>query len=210
MNADRAIRGATGAVVTAVAAFAAVVSYSHIYDLGHAHGQSGTAARLLPLSVDGLILAASLVILHETRNERPAPALARAMLALGVAATVAANVAYEIAYGALGAVISAWPAVAFVGTAEMAMVLVRRGRGRPASVPAPASVPTVAADAESAARAALAASVAAGNPVSQRQLMARFGLTRAAERKVRQAVLAEAQRARAYRAASRKLGGCRY
>jgi hypothetical protein len=48
----------------------------------------------------------------------------------------------------------------------------------------------VAADAESAARAALAASVAAGNPISQRQLMTRFGLTRTAERKVRQDVLA--------------------
>jgi hypothetical protein len=62
---DRLIRASTAAVVVAVAAFAAVVSYSHIYDLGRAHGQDGTAARLLPLSVDGLILAASLVLLHE-------------------------------------------------------------------------------------------------------------------------------------------------
>jgi hypothetical protein len=41
-------------------ATAAVVSYSHSYGLGRVHGQDGTAARLLPLSVDGLILAASL------------------------------------------------------------------------------------------------------------------------------------------------------
>ncbi len=59
------IRFTTAAVVCAVAAVAAVVSYSHIYGLGRAHGQDGTAARLLPLSVDGLILAASLVLLHE-------------------------------------------------------------------------------------------------------------------------------------------------
>jgi hypothetical protein len=58
VNGDRVIRFATAAVVCAVAAFAAVVSYSHIYGLGRAHGQDGTAARLLPLSVDGLILAA--------------------------------------------------------------------------------------------------------------------------------------------------------
>ncbi|HEX3957083.1 MAG TPA: DUF2637 domain-containing protein [Trebonia sp.] len=38
---------------------------SHIYGLGRTHGQDGTAARLLPLTVDGLILAASLVLLHE-------------------------------------------------------------------------------------------------------------------------------------------------
>ena len=48
--------------------------------LGRGHGQDGTAARLLPLSVDGLILAASLVLLHEARNDRDAPALARFML----------------------------------------------------------------------------------------------------------------------------------
>ena len=53
-----------------------------------------------------------------------------------------------------------------------------------------ADLAPVAGDAESAARAALAASVAASNPLSQRQMMTRFGLTRAAERKVRQAVLA--------------------
>jgi ribose/xylose/arabinose/galactoside ABC-type transport system permease subunit len=58
---DRWIRWSTAAVVLAVAAFAAVISYTHMYDLGRAHGQSGTAARLLPLSVDGLILAAGLL-----------------------------------------------------------------------------------------------------------------------------------------------------
>ena len=77
MTGDRLIRASTALVVTAVASFAAVVSYSHIYDLGRAHGQLATAARLLPLSVDGLILAASLVLLHEARNGRRAPGLAR-------------------------------------------------------------------------------------------------------------------------------------
>src|SRR5216684_4231265 len=89
MTGDRLIRAATAAVVTAVAAFAAVVSYSHVFDLGRLHGQSGTAARLLPLSVDGLILAASLVLLHEARNGRDAPGLARLMLWIGIAATTA-------------------------------------------------------------------------------------------------------------------------
>jgi uncharacterized protein DUF2637 len=125
---DRAIRRGTAAVVLAVAAFAAVVSYSHIYDLGRAHGQSGTAARLLPLSVDGLILAAGLVLLHAARRQAPAPVLARCCLWGGIAATVGANVAYGAAYGPLGAIISAWPAVAFVGSAEMALGMVRAGR----------------------------------------------------------------------------------
>jgi hypothetical protein len=88
------IRFATAAVVCAVAAFAAVVSYSHIYGLGRAHGKDGMAARLLPLNVDGLILAASFVLLHEARNDREAPALARFMLWLGISATIGANLAY--------------------------------------------------------------------------------------------------------------------
>lgn len=39
MTGDRVIRFATAAVVCAVAGFAAVVSYSHIYGLGRTHGQ---------------------------------------------------------------------------------------------------------------------------------------------------------------------------
>ena len=139
MSGDRVIRFATAAVVCAVAAFAAVVSYSHIYGLGRAHGQDGTAARLLPLSVDGLILAASLVLLHEARNGRDAPRLARYMLWLGIGATIGANIADGAGYGLLGALISAWPAVAFIGSVEIAMQQVRRAR-----VPrAASSVPAV-------------------------------------------------------------------
>jgi len=107
VSGDRLIRFTTAAVVCAMAGFAAVVSYSHIYGLGRAHGQDGTAARLLPLSVDGLILAASLVLLHEARNDRDAPPLARLMLWLGIAATIGANIAYGAGYGLLGALISA-------------------------------------------------------------------------------------------------------
>jgi Protein of unknown function (DUF2637) len=185
---DRLIRLSTAAVVTAVAAFAAVVSYSHIYDLGRAHGQDGTAARLLPLSVDGLLLAASLVLLHEARNGRPAPGLARFALWLGVGGTIAANGAYGWPFGPVGVVLSTWPGAAFVIAVELVMLLVRRARRGP--VYGTTSVQPAPADAEHAAQLALAASVAAGNPLSQRQLMSRFGLTRTAERKVRTEVLA--------------------
>jgi hypothetical protein len=174
VNGDRVIRFATAAVVCAVAAFAAVVSDSHIYGLGRAHGQDGTAARLLPLSVDGLILAALLVLLHEARNGRDAPRLARFMLWLGIGATVGANIAFGAGYGLLGALISAWPAVAFIGSVEIAMQQVRRARGPRAAI----SGPAVPADVEQAVRAAYAASVAAGQPLSQRAMAERFGLSR--------------------------------
>jgi hypothetical protein len=151
-----------------------VVSYSHIYGLGRDHGQDGTAARLLPLSVDGLILAASLVLLHEARNDRDAPRLARFMLWLGIGATIGANVAFGVGYGLLGALISAWPAVAFIGAVEIAMQLVRRSRGPQVAT----AVPGMPGNVEQAVRAAYAASVAAGAPLSQRAMAGRFGLSR--------------------------------
>jgi hypothetical protein len=166
---NRGIRRAAAAAVIAVAGFAAVISYTHIYDLGREHAGSQLAAQLLPLSVDGLILAMSLVLLHEARENRPAPALARCMLWLGVAATVAANVAYGARSGALGAVIWAWPAIAFIGAVEVFMSMVRRGQAVAAAEPVTA---------EERARVALAESIAAGNPLSQRQLANQFGIGR--------------------------------
>ncbi len=119
MTGDRMTRVATTAVVMAVAAFAAAVSYNHIFTLGRMHGQDGAAARLLPPSIDGLIAAASLVMLSAARQRILAPALARWMLALGIGATIGANVLYGAPYGAVGAVVSAWPAVSFIGSVEL-------------------------------------------------------------------------------------------
>jgi len=126
-------------------------------------------------------------MLRAAREGLGTPSLARFMLVLAVGATLAANVGYGLPYGLAGAALSGWPAVAFIGCAEMAIGMVRRSRGTAGQ---PAVTQVAPADAEHAAQLALAASVAAGNPISQRQMMTRFGLTRTAERKVRQAVLA--------------------
>jgi hypothetical protein len=61
--------------VLGVAAVAAVASYEHAYDLVRAHGESGWAARMVPLTVDGLIYASSLVMLDSARRKTPVPAL---------------------------------------------------------------------------------------------------------------------------------------
>ena len=127
--------------------------------------------------MDGLILAASLVLLHEARNGRDAPGLARLMLWLGIGATIGANIAFGAGYGLLGALISAWPAVAFIGSVEIAMQRVRRSRAPRAATSVPA-VPDVPWNVEQAVRAAYVASVAAGQPLSQRAMAERFGLSR--------------------------------
>ena len=51
------IRWSTAVAVVGVAATAAVASYEHAYALVRAHGEAGWAARLIPLTVDGLIYA---------------------------------------------------------------------------------------------------------------------------------------------------------
>ena len=88
--ADRIIRWSTAIAVLGVAAVAAVASYEHAYDLVRAHGESGWTARMVPLTVDGLIYASSMVMLHSARRQAPIPALARWLLGLGIAATLAA------------------------------------------------------------------------------------------------------------------------
>lgn len=122
---DYMIRAATAFSVAVVSLIAAVISYSHIYRVAVTHGQSLLDAKLLPFSVDGLIAAASLTLFYASRNRLPSPGLARWMLGLGVGATIAVNSIYGDKSGILGVLLSAWPAVAFIGAAEMTIWMIR-------------------------------------------------------------------------------------
>jgi Protein of unknown function (DUF2637) len=134
---DSFLRAATAVAVLLVAAIAAVVSFIHIQQLAVTHGQTWLAAVLLPVSIDGTVAAASLVMLRAARRDIGTPWLARTMLGLAVGATLAANIGYGLPYGIPGAMLSGWPAVAFVGCAEMAIGMVRRvTRAVPQPVPA--------------------------------------------------------------------------
>jgi len=80
----------------------------------------------VPLTVDGLICASSMVMLDSARRKMPVPALARCLLGVGIAATLAANVVRGLGHGpSAGAVVAAWPAVALVGSYELLMVIIR-------------------------------------------------------------------------------------
>jgi hypothetical protein len=122
---DRLIRVTTALAVTTVAVIAAVISYRHAYELVATHGESGPTARLVPLTVDGLIWAASMVMLDANRRHQPVPALAKWSLGVGIVATISANLAHGMGHGPIGALVSAWPAVALVGAYELLMALVR-------------------------------------------------------------------------------------
>jgi hypothetical protein len=125
---DRLIRITTALAVATVAAVAAVISYRHAYELVSTHGESGLTARLLPFTVDGLILAASMLTLDANRRRQPVPPLARWCLGAGILATIGANLAHGLGHGPIGALVSAWPALALAGSFELLMTLIRRER----------------------------------------------------------------------------------
>jgi hypothetical protein len=138
----RLIRITTALAVSAVAAVAAIISYRHAYELVSTHGETGLTARLIPFTVDGLILAASMLILDASRRNQPVPALARWCLGAGITATVGANLAHGLGHGPIGALVSAWPALALAGSFELLMTLIRTANAVAADVPSgPQSAP---------------------------------------------------------------------
>jgi hypothetical protein len=86
-------------------------------------------ARLVPFTVDGLIWAASMVVLDASRRRQRVPRLAAWSLGAGIVATAGANLAHGVGHGPVGALVSAWPALALVGSFELLMMLIRTGRG---------------------------------------------------------------------------------
>lgn len=180
---DRSILAAVYVGAASLAAFAFGQSYKHIYDLGRLHEQDGWTARLLPLSVDVVIVVASLILILQGRSDEQPDDLAkwlpRAMLYVGIAATIGANLLYGLPYGWETAGISTWPGAVFAGTVEVVMVAVRPvQRTAVKRTVIPAGQPLVPATVAEAAQAAFAASMQAGNPLSGYQLSQRFGLKR--------------------------------
>jgi hypothetical protein len=134
------LRRITAAVVVLVAGIAAVVSYRHGLEVVRAAGETGRVAYLVPGSADGVIFAASMVILSAAKNHVRVPRLAIVGLAFGIGATLAMNVAAGARHGLAGALVSAMPAVALVLAYELLMILVRGGRPSVPSGQAPATV----------------------------------------------------------------------
>jgi len=131
----RVIQWSTALAVLGVAGVAAVASYEHAYDLVRAHGEAGWTARLVPLTVDGLIYANSMMMLDSARRKTPVPALARWLLGLGIATTLAANVVHGLGHVVADAGVAAWPAVALVGSYELLMMVICGSQVPPGAAP---------------------------------------------------------------------------
>jgi hypothetical protein len=109
--------------VAAVAGVAGWVSYSHIVALGMRTHQGPADSHLLPIPIDGLIVAGSWLIVAGSP-------LGWAGVALGVAGTLFANLEFGLPYGALPAIVSTWPAVAFTVATWMLERWLKRQAGR--------------------------------------------------------------------------------
>jgi hypothetical protein len=119
------IRRTTIGYVTMLALIAGTVSYLHMHLLVALHGQPGWVAALTPLSVDGMIVAASTTVLADSRSGNRGGVLPWALLVIGSFASLAANVAVAEP-SVTGRVIAAWPSFALIGSYELLMRQVRR------------------------------------------------------------------------------------
>jgi len=112
--------------VAQVAVVAFSGSWQHQYELSIQLGQAHWVAGMQPLSVEGLIASATLVIWYAARYGCGIPLGAYLVLAAGVGQTVLMNLGADYRWPWLGPEISVWPAVAFVAAYEMAVWLVRK------------------------------------------------------------------------------------
>jgi hypothetical protein len=99
--------------VAGLAGIAGAISYSHMRQLAVAHGDTGWHAHAFPLSVDGVEIVASLVLLADRRAGRESGWLPWAALTIGTAASLAANIA-TADHGTISRIIAGWPAVALL------------------------------------------------------------------------------------------------
>ncbi|MFE1396962.1 DUF2637 domain-containing protein [Nocardiopsis dassonvillei] len=120
MESSRWSRWVTIAAVLLLAGIAAVVSYSHMYELALRHGEPEWRAALFPLSVDGMIVGASMTLLSDARHGRKGSLLPWTLLIVGSGASLAANVA--VADPTMWSrIIHAWPSFALIGAYELLM-----------------------------------------------------------------------------------------
>jgi len=111
------VRVTTVGAVVVVAVIAAVVSYSHMQQLAASAGEDWRSW-LIPLSIDGLVVAASMVLLTRRRTGLRGGPLAWGALGAGVGASLAANMA-DARPEPTAVLVAGWPAVAFAVAFEL-------------------------------------------------------------------------------------------
>jgi hypothetical protein len=191
------------ATVTALAAIAALIfaatatsfaeSYRGLADWAREHGLSGWWAAAWPLQVDVFIAVGELALFIALVKTWPlrSRVAAWAVTIIGTAVSVAGNVGHVGSAPLAVQGTAAVPPLAAAAALAVGLGILKRimADEETAAVPeaAPAR-PTAPSSSLDAARMAYAASVAGGNPLAERQLSDRFGITRPAAKKIRAGV----------------------
>ena len=182
----RAALAAIAAIIAAASLTSFAESYRGLYDWAREHGLSGLWAAAWPLQLDTFIAVGELALFVALADRWTARSRtgAWAVTLLGLTASVAGNVGHVHSHLLSDRATAAVPPLAAaaalaVGLGVLKRVVEHHHANAGADQPVPAALATVAGSSEEAARAAYIASVAASNPISLRQLQARFGLSRA-------------------------------
>ena len=114
-----------------VAGVAAYSSYAHQRQFALDGGADPLAAALWPLSVDGLVILASIGLLkNRSRPDLRARCATHLAFVLGIAVSLAANIAAAPSFAWQPIVVAGWPALALLLAVEL--VMHSRHRDRPA------------------------------------------------------------------------------
>jgi hypothetical protein len=168
-------------------------SYRGLYDWAREHGLSGLWSAVWPLQVDVFIAVGELALFVALADSWRTRSRAGAWLVTlsGLAVSVAGNVGHVHSHLLSNRATAAVPPLAAAAALAVGLGVLKRVVEHQHQSPAAVLSPAVPTDAENAALMALRATLAAGNPLSGRQLETRFGLTRAEATRVRAAVLGE-------------------
>ena len=186
-------RRAALAAITVLVAAASLVSFAEsyrgLYAWAHEHGLSGAWAVIWPLQVDVFIAVGELALFVALADRwaRRSRLGAWTVTLAGLAVSVAGNVGHVLGHSLTDRVTAAVPPLAAAAALAVGLGVLKRVVEHHHA----GSLTTVAPDVQSAAVAALRATIAAGNPLSGRQLETRFGLSRTDVTRVRELAAAE-------------------
>ena len=177
-------------LIAAASAVSFAESYRGLAAWAREHGLSGAWAVAWPLQVDVFIAVGELALFIALANSWPlrSRVAAWAVTIAGLAVSVAGNVGHVSGHSLSARGTAAVPPLAAGAALAVGLGILKRvvaGDGPvlvPGAVPARAAVPS---SSEDAARMAYAASVAGGNPLAERALCDRFGVSRRTAQKIR-------------------------
>lgn len=116
--------------ILAVVGINFVTSYGHVYSLGLKYGEYGVDARLMPIGIDGMLLALGLANVFAARvaprlktEHKAGRRMLRAGLGVGVAGTIVANGAYGAGWGLTGGLLATWSPLALFITVEAGLFM---------------------------------------------------------------------------------------